>query len=122
MNLSFRHKTWVKFGSWLLCLLFIAQIANRAIYFHSHILGNGTIISHAHPYQKSSDSTPYKKHHHSDYQLLFLQQLDVLFNFAFATFAFYQICKRFDYPGKTNNKYISGYLTHRLGRGPPVCL
>lgn len=42
------------------------------VYYHSHITNDGRLVSHAHPFNKSQDSTPFKSHHHSAIDLLLL--------------------------------------------------
>jgi hypothetical protein len=42
---------------------------------HSHKLADGTIITHAHPYDHSSDSSPFKTHQHTATELVFLANL-----------------------------------------------
>lgn len=53
------------------------QIVNKAFYTHTHILADGTIITHAHVYQKNSDKAPIKKHSHSTNELLYYSQLSL---------------------------------------------
>lgn len=45
---------------------------NTAYNMHQHILPNGQIIEHAHPYHSDSSSTPFQHHHHSHNQFTFL--------------------------------------------------
>lgn len=42
---------------------------------HSHRLEDGTIVVHAHPYERSSDSSPFENHHHTATELVFLASL-----------------------------------------------
>jgi hypothetical protein len=60
-------------------------IANTAIFLHVHKLNDGTIISHAHPYDKESDTHPYKTHQHSKTDLLLIHSLEILFPLIFLT-------------------------------------
>jgi hypothetical protein len=48
---------------------------NSLVYTHSHKLNNGTIITHAHPFSKSSDTNPFKSHEHSPEELTFLANM-----------------------------------------------
>lgn len=48
------------------------QITNK----HAHMLADGTIIQHAHPYQKSNDAAPFKKHHHSSWEYVLIDQVN----------------------------------------------
>ena len=48
---------------------------NTLVYTHRHLLTDGTIITHAHPFDKSSDTDPFKSHYHSTIELVFLSNL-----------------------------------------------
>jgi len=54
-------------------------IATNSIYYHSHKLQNGTILAHAHPFNKAQDPAPFKTHKHSSVQLFFLEHMQLLF-------------------------------------------
>lgn len=71
---------WLRrIGKFLLLLSIPAMLLlfyNQAAYWHYHILGDGTVVKHAHPYNtESSGTTPYQNHRHSDFELLALAQL-----------------------------------------------
>lgn len=61
-------------------------IANSALFLHVHKLADGTINSHAHPYDKTSDSQPYKAHQHSKVEYLLFHNLEILFPVFFLIF------------------------------------
>ena len=61
-------------------------IINNALFLHSHYLKDGTVITHAHPFKKSTDSGPYRPHHHSNGELMLLENLQLLFMFIFIPF------------------------------------
>ncbi|MCK5339013.1 MAG: hypothetical protein KAJ50_09380 [Bacteroidales bacterium] len=65
--------------AWLLIISMGMLIANKAVFFHEHIMPDGTVIAHAHPYDKSADPEPYKTHHHSETELFAFCQADKLF-------------------------------------------
>ncbi|ALO15517.1 hypothetical protein L21SP5_01877 [Salinivirga cyanobacteriivorans] len=54
-------------------------IANKAIYLHVHEANDGTLIVHAHPFNKSADNDPIKKHHHNLLEYVLLSHFDLLF-------------------------------------------
>ena len=68
----------------LLISSFVLVFINNAVFYHSHKLANGEVVSHAHPYNKTTDSQPFKSHHHSKTELLFLQNIQLLFASVFA--------------------------------------
>ncbi len=68
-----------KLVAWLLILAVGLCIVDNVVFLHSHKLSNGQIIIHAHPYDKSQDSTPFKKHSHTTKELLQISHLHLLF-------------------------------------------
>ena len=48
---------------------------NSLFYTHSHKMADGTIVTHAHPFSKASDTAPFKSHEHSQEELTFLANL-----------------------------------------------
>ncbi len=49
-------------------------ISNHYINKHYHVLDNGEVVSHAHPYQSSND-TPFQDHDHCDFDYSILAQI-----------------------------------------------
>lgn len=116
-----KHKrSAVAILAWVLCFMFVVQIVNRSVYLHSHVIKGGVVVVHAHPFDKATDSEPVKKHHHSDFEFTFFQQLNILFLAAFiialllADIVVYGVVV-----DRVKNK-CSGYLNHSLGRAPPL--
>lgn len=68
----------------LLLLVFLFQVYNKVVYTHTHILADGTSITHAHPYKKTSDSEPIASHQHTNGQFFLLSLVQLLY-FFFAT-------------------------------------
>ena len=69
----------LKFLSILLIAGVGLQMVNRTFFLHSHKDVYGNVITHAHPYNKSADSSPVKKHSHSAFIMFALEQMDLLF-------------------------------------------
>ncbi|HPR61270.1 MAG TPA: hypothetical protein PLF35_10010 [Prolixibacteraceae bacterium] len=59
--------------------LVIFQLAGQSVFLHAHILPNGTVITHTHPFDKSSDQQPFKTHHHKHSDLIIIDQANVFF-------------------------------------------
>ena len=113
-NITIKSVTWLVIG--MMGML----IANTAVFIHTHKLSDGTVIKHAHPYNKTNDSAPYKSHHHSKAEFLFLQNLEILFLLMFLTFALLTFAKR------VKNKFyiitrnsLNCIILHK-GRAPPI--
>jgi hypothetical protein len=59
----------------LTMLLFHNQLSN----WHYHVLGNGIMVKHAHPYNKAENpGTPFSSHKHTDFEFFILGQLSAL--------------------------------------------
>ncbi|MEA3444739.1 MAG: hypothetical protein U9R19_08440 [Bacteroidota bacterium] len=95
-------------------------VANKAAFMHTHKLNDGTIISHAHPFDKSNDSKPYKSHHHTNAELLFFQNIEVLFLTAFLAFALFAYLQKTKLSFHLIARYTSGKTNLHQGRASPV--
>ena len=54
-------------------------IVNNVLFLHTHKLANGRFIVHAHPYNKSQDSAPFKKHSHTSQEFFHIAHLQFLY-------------------------------------------
>jgi hypothetical protein len=117
---TFSGKIIIKSAIGLMIGLMCMLIANKAIFTHLHRNSDGTVLVHAHPYDKSTDSKPYKSHNHSKAEVLFLQILEILFLFFFLTFTLYNFDKRSKYlTSGTPNYFQTRPILHK-NRAPPV--
>jgi hypothetical protein len=107
---------WLLLGLWTLIML------NSVMYRHSHRLPNGKIVSHAHPYKKSSDGSPAKPHEHTDEELALLQLIDgqlfappATLSVAFVAPVVNEAAHNFAYACLA----LSSCQLHHAGRAPP---
>lgn len=117
---AFAKTIITKIIPFILIGMMISLIANKAIFYHSHKLENGSIVSHAHPYNKTQDSTPFKTHHHSKTELLFFQSLDTLFFVLFLVSLILLSIATKPFLSHSTNNYYKAYYPLRLGRAPPI--
>ncbi len=68
-----------RFLSIILIFAAILMIANKALNLHVHKSKDGALIVHAHPFNKSADNEPIKKHNHNLLDYVLLNQLDLIF-------------------------------------------
>jgi len=61
-----------------LLLLLVNIICNT----HLHVIANGTVLFHAHPYQKDSQQQPFKAHPHARFELLIYDAIIHLFEYS----------------------------------------
>ena len=95
-------------------------IINNVMFLHSHKLDNGNFVTHAHPYDKSNDSAPIKSHHHSKTELIFLENLQLLFIFILISFIALDVAKKKSYVAIIRVFYTQDYEILHFGRAPPL--
>ncbi len=100
-------------------LLFFNQIAFR----HYHILENGLVIEHSHPFNnKPIKGTPYQNHSHTDFEYSVLAQISQITGFLLLLFFFEQFLRSMPKPGisayKSRLVSVTCLKTDPL-RGPP---
>jgi len=108
--------------SFLIVALFAVQIATRATYMHSHQLADGRVICHAHPYDKASDSKPFKSHHHTQTEILFMEQLGNLFVSVFLTVSLVLVIREVSFRKYFSNITVPSCVITLKDRAPPVLL
>jgi len=75
----FHKRSFFKNLIWFVIPLVLVLFFNQSTNKHYHVLPNGMVIEHAHPYKNSkTPGTPVQSHHHSDFDLLVLAQLSVV--------------------------------------------
>jgi len=72
-----------KITATIILLIMSMMVVNRALFLHTHKIAAGVYITHAHPFDKTTDKTPLKHHHHSKAAFSFLTTY-TLFTFTAA--------------------------------------
>jgi hypothetical protein len=106
--------------TFFLVFLFTIHVVIKASYAHAHLLSDGRLVSHAHPFNRSNDTNPYKSHNHSSAQLFYLENLEVFFPIFFLSIAVHQLNKFVYLPISQYSPIQSQYFSIHLGRAPPV--
>ncbi len=78
-----RNNYILKIFSFISLGVLLLNIANKAVYTHSHQLVNGEIVTHAHPFDKQEDNTPLKSHEHTSLEFVLLDVLKFVFTSVF---------------------------------------
>lgn len=104
----------------LFCLPILIQLVNRTAFTHIHITSSGEIVTHAHPYNKSNDPGPYKKHHHSSYEYVFFEQSEILFGSITLLLIAALISFSFGLLVNILKQYFYHPVFSSLGRAPPI--
>lgn len=95
-------------------------IANKVLFMHNHLLPDGRVITHAHPFNKSGESAPYKQHQHSRTEFFFIQHLDLLFVFILLIIAGHRIFQGIIKTIPPDVPCYNEYLAQYQGRAPPA--
>lgn len=103
----------------LLCLIGFL-IANKAIFTHVH-KENGVMIVHSHPFDKSADSNPIKKHNHTKAQLFITHHLKVIFTMVIIIAAILLKAIEFFRPVKSEKLEAPLAIFYSSLRAPPAC-
>lgn len=99
---------------------------NQVAFWHYHVLDNGIVVEHAHPFKnKPIPGTPYQSHQHSDFEYSLLAQISNMISlllFAMVLGLFLHNISRYYREGYQSFIPDPGhYLIHRL-RGPPIVI
>lgn len=79
-------KIAIRFIAFFLVFAVAGNTITNALYLHSHRLPDGSVITHAHPFNKTQDKSPYKHHRHTQVELFLLSHLHLLFSGAMLMF------------------------------------
>lgn len=99
---------------------------NQAANWHLHRLDNGTVIEHAHPFERScNNNSPFQDHHHSGQEFIFLGMISNALTLLLV--AFVVAAALFIVGEKVTDRYVSRFATApdfsaNLLRAPPVIL
>lgn len=70
-------KKITKIVSFIALLLVLMLVVNRAVYYHTHVLPDGTVVQHAHPFPVNEQNNGEANHQHSSVEFLFFAQIMV---------------------------------------------
>ncbi len=113
-----RVRQHIKTFAYLSLLLIGLLIINSILFTHTQTLADGTVLVHAHPYNKT-DNLPASHHHHKS-ELLILDQLNVLFFFAAIAFILNGALVVFKKIYLQQLEYVSVLYSRQYGRAPPL--
>jgi hypothetical protein len=75
-NYMTRNKWYLKFAALLVIPAMVLLFHNRVSNWHYHVLYNGIVVEHSHPFSDSKkDGSPFQNHQHSDSEFLMLAEL-----------------------------------------------
>jgi hypothetical protein len=105
----------------LLLVTVIAMLTfNQSVNLHTHRLADATIVSHAHPYNKTNDSAPVKNHHHTLTGLLILNHFKIIFLSFFIAIALLRTANLVIRNTQEKLHFKLHYIHYAPGRAPPI--
>lgn len=117
MKNTFKYKG-LKLAAISLALVIGGMTLIRTSYVHTHVLKNGRLVIHSHPYQKQNDSAPFKNHQHTPVQLAMIDASSLLF-FMAALISFVQSNVTEIIRGKVQLMSAAPKVFLLIGRSPP---
>lgn len=93
---------------------------NQSAFMHTHKLADGTVISHAHPYNKTTDSAPIKSHHHTLIDFLILENINFLFLAVIIALTIWLLTKTIAFRVALFHASDNPLINSSLGRAPPI--
>jgi len=102
-------------------LIFIVGIfaLYEYLYIHKHISKDGTVVIHAHPYNKSQDPGQKKSHEHSSGDLVFLGSIQTFLPATSFIFSVQLLSSEIIYLEHKPAKYIQIVSLNDQERAPP---
>jgi len=97
-------------------------MVNRALYVHIHVLPDGSVVSHAHPFSKNTDTSNGKTHQHTSLEFFLLDQLEVLTLGISAIIVLKVLTNSINFHLRTPDRLLPSLVPFSPGRAPPACI
>lgn len=117
-----RNKTIKQLTLGAMILIMAAMLVNKAVYIHVHVLPNGTLITHAHPFNKTPDSSQAQKHHHSSLEFFLFQGLELLMLTSLMVVVLMKLIKDLEKRWFVQKPFTADLCLLQPGRAPPPCM
>lgn len=118
------HRKILKGLVWIIMPLVLALFFNQSSFWHYHVLQNGMVIEHSHPFKsETTPGTPYQNHKHSDFNYLLLAQISLVITLVSVVLALvlWAQPKAIFSLSKPTQVYLKGHeFSSRLLRAPPM--
>ncbi|MBN3036512.1 MAG: hypothetical protein JW861_13075 [Bacteroidales bacterium] len=109
-----------KFIPFLMIGIMGVMIVNNGLFIHTHKLEDGSVVTHAHPFDRSDDSLPGKAHHHSKVELVYFENIGILFFLIFTILGLFTLSEGKKLCDLPTPSFISAFQSIVRGRAPPV--
>lgn len=117
-NASFGHMKCFTAGLLILIMSFV--LVNRALYIHIHVLPDGALVSHSHPFSKNTDDARGKAHQHSSLEVILLEHMEVLIISTSALIVLMTLSGSVLFRLRTEYLHLPSLILPTSGRAPPA--
>jgi len=104
----------------MLILVMGGLLVNQALYTHTHVMPDGSIVSHAHPFSKNAGCNKNTTHQHSSAELFLLNLVDVLIFCAIAAFFLKRSASTTHIKEASSDRLLPALVSPAPGRAPPA--
>ena len=116
------NKGFLRLVSVILLLVMTILVFNNTVYTHVHVMPDGSLVTHAHPFQKGDEADGQNTHSHSGMLFFLLDHLELLFVLAAALLLLHPITNREIRPCSHTNVLSLSLIHSSPGRAPPHCM
>ena len=116
------HILWKRITVGVLIMIMGIILVNKSVYTHVHVLPDGSMTVHAHPFSKNAENNKGNCHQHSNLEFFLLDMMDVLFlsSIAVCTLKLFAQTAQFRTPAKAS--LFPSLVPISPGRAPPTCM
>ena len=114
------HKLYNRITLTMIVLVMGSLLVNQALYTHTHVLSDGSIVSHAHPFSKNAGCSKNTTHQHSAAELFLLDLQDVLILCAVAAFILKRSASTTQFKEGDLDRLLPALVPVSPGRAPPA--
>ena len=103
-------------------LIMAALLINNAVYTHIHVMPDGTMHTHAHPFSKTADSGKGQSHHHTNLEFFIFQGLDLLIITTMMVGILLIFSENGEKHWYVQKQFCTNLFPVNRGRAPPHCI
>lgn len=119
MNSRVNH--WFKQLSVGLMILIMGIIlVNKAVYTHVHVLPDGSMTVHAHPFSKNTENNKGNSHQHSNLDIFLLEMMNVLIYSTIITITLKLFAQSTQFSTPAEKQLFPSLIPVTPGRAPPT--
>ncbi len=112
------HITKQVFIGLMICIMGMVLV-NKALFTHTHMMSDGTLITHSHLVDKAKESQTGKSHQHSKLEFQLFQNLQVLFVLAVGALTIWKLKGLVEKLFSLTSEFTPAFIELAHGRAPP---